>query len=125
MASQATPNSNTFLLPDLGEGLEEAELLEWCVAAGQEIKESEMVAKMETAKAVVEVYSPRAGTIETLHANPGDTVKVGAPFISYQGEAGASQTPSADNGKPTETTESEEPIEASVDDAFDIGPDDD
>ena len=54
MASQATPNLNTFLLPDLGEGLEEAELLEWCVSEGQEVKESDMLAKMETAKAVVD-----------------------------------------------------------------------
>src|SRR5438477_9852286 len=100
MAAQATPSSNTFLLPDLGEGLEEAELLEWSISEGQEVKESEMVAKMETAKAVVEVYSPRAGTIETLHAKPGEIVKVGAPFISYKSAAGEPQAPSPDNGKP-------------------------
>ena len=76
MASQGTTNPNIFLLPDLGEGLEEAELIEWCVTEGQDVKESDMVAKMETAKAVVEVYSPRAGTIETLHGKPGETIKV-------------------------------------------------
>lgn len=119
MASPASINPNIFHLPDLGEGLEEAELLEWCIAEGQEVKESEMVAKMETAKAVVEVYSPRAGKIQTLHGAPGETIKVHAPFITYQSEAGASQAP-AENGSVSEA-HSEEPIEASIDDAFDVG----
>jgi pyruvate dehydrogenase E2 component (dihydrolipoamide acetyltransferase) len=127
MASQTSPNSNTFLLPDLGEGLEEAELLEWCVEEGQEVKESEMVAKMETAKAVVEVYSPRAGTIETLHGKPGETIKVAAPFITYKSEAGEPQAPSPpDNGKTAESAPPDESLATSVDDAFDIdGLDDD
>src|SRR3954453_9151761 len=99
MASQANKNPDIFVLPDLGEGLEEAELLEWCITEGQDVKESDMLAKMETAKAVVEVYSPRAGTVETLHGAPGQIIKVGAPLVSYKGEAGASQTPSDDNGK--------------------------
>src|SRR5438034_8758136 len=124
MASHTSPSSNTFLLPDLGEGLEEAELLEWCVKEGQEVKESEMVAKMETAKAVVEVYSPRAGTIQTLHGKPGEVIKVAAPFITYKGEAGEPQAPSPDNGNPESAQE--EPLETSVDDAFDVnGLDDD
>ena len=57
MAGKVSSDPNVFLLPDLGEGLEEAELLEWCVAEGQDVKEHDMLAKMETAKAVVEVYS--------------------------------------------------------------------
>jgi pyruvate dehydrogenase E2 component (dihydrolipoamide acetyltransferase) len=120
MASHTSSNPNIFLLPDLGEGLEEAELIEWCVSQGQHVKESDVLAKMETAKAVVEVYSPRAGTVETLHGNPGDTIKVGAPLVSYQGEAGEPQAP--DNGKPAEAEPSiNESIEAPVDDpAFDF-----
>jgi pyruvate dehydrogenase E2 component (dihydrolipoamide acetyltransferase) len=93
--------------------LEEAELLEWCVSQGQHVKESDILAKMETAKAVVEVYSPRAGTIETLHGNPGDTIKVGAPLVSYQGVAGEPKIP--DNGNPPEQN-IDESIEAPVDD---------
>ena len=127
MASNANGNPNIFLLPDLGEGLEEAELLEWCVKEGQDVKESEMVAKMETAKAVVEVYSPRAGTIQTLHGKPGETIKVHAPFITYQSEAGEPQVPSAsapDNGKPEDqiTEESDAPVDDTI---FDLGETDD
>ena len=123
MASQTSSNPNIFLLPDLGEGLEEAELLEWCVTEGQDVKESDMLAKMETAKAVVEVYSPRAGKVEKLHGTPGQTIKVGGALVSYQGEAGALQTPQPENGKPP--TEAVEPIETALDDAFDVGPLDD
>src|SRR3954462_4708276 len=122
MSSHASTNPNVFLLPDLGEGLEEAELLEWCVAEGQDVKEHDMLAKMETAKAVVEVYSPRAGNVESLHGKPGETIKVGAPLISYkpaEGEVAASQTPSAQKNGDAEATE-EEPIETSIDDAFDV-----
>src|SRR3954464_3264368 len=118
MATQASSNPNIFLLPDLGEGLEEAELLEWCVEEGQEVQESEMVAKMETAKAVVEVYSPRAGTIETLHGKPGEIIKVHAPFITYKGEAGEQAATTPDNGKAVESESNEESLETSVDDAF-------
>src|SRR4051794_39889763 len=122
MASHASTNPNGFLLPDLGEGLEEAELLEWCVAEGQDVKEHDMHAKMETAKAVVEVYSPRAGSVESLHGQPGETIKVGAPLISYkpaEGEADASQTPGSQKNGDAEATE-EEPLETSIDDAFDV-----
>ncbi len=127
MASQAGANPNIFQLPDLGEGLEEAELLEWCVAEGQEIKESDMLAKMETAKAVVEVYSPRAGTIESLHGKPGEVIKVGAPLVSYKSEAGEPQAPSTspDNGNTGNTPDPENPVEESVEHAFEIGLDED
>src|SRR5581483_2294403 len=124
MAAHANNNPNVFLLPDLGEGLEEAELLEWCVKEGQDVKESEMVAKMETAKAVVEVYSPRAGTIEKLHGAAGETIKVHAPFITYKSAAGEAQAVAADNGK-SEASEGHEVIEENVDHAFDVGLDED
>src|SRR5438067_10833828 len=86
-----------------------------------------MLAKMETAKAVVEVYSPRAGTVESLHGKPGETIKVGAPLVSYKSEAGEPQAPSPpDNGKTSESSSPDESLVASVDDAFDInGLDDD
>src|SRR5262245_7057663 len=103
MASHDSDNPDDFLLPDLGEGLEEAELLEWCVKEGDEINESDMVAKMETAKAVVEVFSPRAGTLVKLHGNPGDTIKVGSPLLTFKSDAAAPQAPSTDNGKPAES----------------------
>ena len=85
MASNASPND--FCLPDLGEGLEDAELIEWCVHVGQRVEENDTLAKMETAKALVEVPSPRGGTIAELHGKPGETIKVGAPLVTYQVES--------------------------------------
>ena len=79
----SNPNAPDFLLPDLGEGLEEAELIEWCVAEGQVVEEFETLAKMETAKALVEVPAPRAGTIARLHGKAGDIIKVGKPLVSF------------------------------------------
>ncbi|MFF5233030.1 dihydrolipoamide acetyltransferase family protein [Dactylosporangium sp. NPDC000521] len=72
----------TFLLPDLGEGLTEAEIVRWLVAEGDTVAVDQSVVEVETAKAVVEVPSPYAGRVETLHAQPGATVQVGKPLIS-------------------------------------------
>src|SRR3954447_4892623 len=86
MVSPAGGNLNQFLLPDLGEGLEEAELVEWCVRPGQRVQENDTLAKMETAKALVEVPSPRAGVIAELHGKPGQAIKVGKPLVTYKDE---------------------------------------
>jgi pyruvate dehydrogenase E2 component (dihydrolipoamide acetyltransferase) len=71
-----------FLLPDLGEGLEEAEVTAWYVRVGDQVAVDQIVAEVETAKAAVEVPIPFAGTVTALHAEPGTTVPVGAPLIS-------------------------------------------
>jgi 2-oxoisovalerate dehydrogenase E2 component (dihydrolipoyl transacylase) len=71
-----------FLLPDLGEGLEEAEVTAWHVRVGDQVAVDQIVAEVETAKAAVEVPIPFAGTVTALHAEPGTTVQVGAPLIS-------------------------------------------
>ena len=71
-----------FLLPDLGEGLEEAEVTAWYVHVGDQVAVDQIVAEVETAKAAVEVPIPFAGTVTALHAEPGSTVPVGAPLIS-------------------------------------------
>src|SRR4051812_32442693 len=89
MVARASGTPNEFLLPDLGEGLEEAELVEWCVRPGQRVQEHDTLAKMETAKALVEVPSPRAGVIAALHGKPGEAIEVGAPLVTYQGADGA------------------------------------
>ena len=84
-----------FLLPDLGEGLEEAQLVQWLVQEGQQIQLNEPLCQVETAKAMVDIPSPYAGTVEKLHAQPGDTVPVGTPLITIR-EAGTSgATPAA------------------------------
>lgn len=70
-----------FRLPDLGEGLPEAEIVQWLVAEGDEVTLNQPIAEVETAKAIVELPSPFAGTVQTLHAAAGDVVAVGSPLI--------------------------------------------
>ncbi|KIC69416.1 dihydrolipoamide acetyltransferase family protein [Pseudarthrobacter phenanthrenivorans] len=71
-----------FLLPDLGEGLTEAELISWHVSVGDEIAVDQPIAEVETAKSAVEVPSPYAGIVAELHGKPGETIDVGKPLIS-------------------------------------------
>lgn len=99
MAHATSKDPNVFLLPDLGEGLAEAELLKWRVQVGQHVNELEVLAEMETDKAVVEVTSPRTGTIAELHGNPGDIIKVGTPLVVYGGASGV-----AAKSEPAKTT---------------------
>lgn len=72
-----------FNLPDLGEGLTESELLTWKVAVGDAVKVNDVLAEVETAKAVVELSSPFDGTIAELHGESGTVVQVGAPIVSF------------------------------------------
>lgn len=72
-----------FKLPDLGEGLPDAEIVEWLVAEGDEVKTDQPMVNMETAKAVVEVPSPFTGKIARLHGGPGDVIDTGAPLVSF------------------------------------------
>src|SRR5206468_7820668 len=95
MAGKTSTNPNEFLLPDLGEGLVEAELLEWCVQPGATVQENDTIAKMETDKAVVEVPADRNGVIAQLHGMPGEKIKVGSPLLTYQGSG---ETSSNNNG---------------------------
>src|SRR3954470_7122946 len=99
MAGKTSSNPNEFLLPDLGEGLDEAELIEWCVSEGQTVEEHDVLAKMETDKAAVDVPSPRAGTISKLHAQPGEKIKVNAPLVTFRGEKDEQAAPSNADGK--------------------------
>jgi pyruvate dehydrogenase E2 component (dihydrolipoamide acetyltransferase) len=72
-----------FKLPDLGEGLSEAEILHWHVKVGDHIAADAPMLAVETAKAVVEVPSPVSGTILALHAQPGARIEIGAPLIEF------------------------------------------
>jgi 2-oxoisovalerate dehydrogenase E2 component (dihydrolipoyl transacylase) len=71
-----------FRLPDLGEGLTDAEVVRWLVAEGDEITLNQPIVEVETAKAMVEIPAPYGGTITRLHAKEGDSVEVGSPLIS-------------------------------------------
>ena len=75
-----------FNLPDVGEGLTEAEIVSWKVAAGDQVSVNQVICEIETAKSIVELPCPFAGTIEKLFAKEGDTVLVGSPIISVQAE---------------------------------------
>ncbi|MGW9403398.1 dihydrolipoamide acetyltransferase family protein [Arthrobacter sp. NPDC055585] len=79
----------TFLLPDLGEGLTDAELVNWLVAEGDTITVDQPVAEVETAKSLVEVPSPFAGVVQTLHGAAGESIDVGKPLISVRTTAEA------------------------------------
>ncbi|WP_310961923.1 dihydrolipoamide acetyltransferase family protein [Nocardioides terrisoli] len=80
-----------YLLPDVGEGLTEAEIVSWKVKVGDEIKVNDIVVEIETAKSLVELPSPYAGTVLALLVEEGQTVEVGTPIISV-GAAGEAPT---------------------------------
>ncbi len=73
-----------FRLPDLGEGLTESEILSWKVEVGDTVSLNQVIAEVETAKAVVELPSPFAGVITALHQQPGTIVEVGKPIVSFE-----------------------------------------
>jgi pyruvate dehydrogenase E2 component (dihydrolipoamide acetyltransferase) len=95
---KASANPNDFILPDLGEGVHEAELIAWKVQVGQSVEEHQVLAEMETDKALVEVPSPRAGVIAALHGKPGEILHVGNPLVTYAPEAGAAAPPPPSSG---------------------------
>ena len=75
--------SVTFNLPDLGEGLPEAEIVSWHVKEGQRVEVDQPLLSVETAKAVVDVPSPYSGNVVRLHAKAGDTVQTGKPLVEF------------------------------------------
>ncbi len=79
---------NTFLLPDLGEGLTEAEIVRWLVAVGDVVAVDAPIAEVETAKSLLEVPSPYAGVVTELHGAEGATIDVGKPLITIGSVAG-------------------------------------
>ncbi|WP_419418699.1 dihydrolipoamide acetyltransferase family protein [Legionella sp. D16C41] len=85
---------NIFNLPDLGEGLPDAEIHEWFVKEGDTVKADQPLVSMETAKAVVDVPCPQDGVIAKLYGKPGDVLKTGTPLVAFE----ASTTAKADKG---------------------------
>jgi pyruvate dehydrogenase E2 component (dihydrolipoamide acetyltransferase) len=90
-----------FLLPDLGEGLPEAEIVEWHVSEGDTVTLNQTIAEVETAKAIVEIPSPYAGTVQGLHAAAGDVVAVGSPLVSFAVEGADAESPAPAAEMPT------------------------
>lgn len=78
-----------FRLPDLGEGLTESEIVNWHVGVGDTVTLNQVIAEVETAKAIVELPSPYAGIVARLYAEPGVTVNVGEPIVAFEVEGGS------------------------------------
>jgi len=74
-----------FKLPDLGEGLQEAEIVEWHVRSGEDVRADQPLLSVETAKAIVDIPSPQSGRIAKLFGQPGDIVHLGAPLVAFEG----------------------------------------
>lgn len=108
-----------FMLPDLGEGLEEGEIVSWAVEVGDRIELNQTVAEIETAKAVVAVPSPFAGIIKERHGEVGDTREVGKPLVTIDVNAVASDADGAPAGSPAQASFEDTPSDAaeSVEDA--------
>src|ERR1700742_77677 len=93
-----------FLLPDIGEGLTEADIIKWAVAPGDTVVVNQPLVEIETAKAAVELPSPYAGVVTALHVSAGETVDVGRPIITIDtapdgaGDAGATASADDHNG---------------------------
>jgi pyruvate dehydrogenase E2 component (dihydrolipoamide acetyltransferase) len=103
--------SSEYKLPDVGEGLTEAEIVSWKVKPGDTIEINDIVVEIETAKSLVELPSPYAGTVEALLVPEGETVQVGTPIIRIgSGDAAAGEAPAAVPVAP----EAHEPIDTNV-----------
>ena len=89
-----------FLLPDLGEGLEEAEVVAWRVAEGETVELNQPLVEVNTEKALVEIPSPHAGRIAKLHAGEGDVVAVGATLVTFELEEVSSSSETAEAAEP-------------------------
>jgi pyruvate dehydrogenase E2 component (dihydrolipoamide acetyltransferase) len=93
--------AHEFVLPDIGEGLTEAEIVAWHVAVGDDVATDQVLVEVETAKAVVDIPSPHAGVVLYLGGAEGDTVDVGAVLVVI-GEAGETWEPAGTGAPPAE-----------------------
>ena len=100
-----------FLLPDPGEGLLEAEIVDWKVAPGDEVRINDILVEIETAKSLVELPSPVSGTITKLLVEEGAEIEVGTPIIEI--DDGSGPAPTAEP-QPTETTTEDAPAAAAA-----------
>lgn len=101
--------AHTFKLPDLGEGLTESEVLNWKIKVGEHVSLNQIIAEVETAKAVVELPSPYAGFVQELHATEGETVQVGGSLVTFDEAPG--QDTQLDGTVPSEAHPETSPAE--------------
>ena len=88
-----------FRLPDVGEGISEAEIVRWLIAEGATVKEDQDIVEIETDKAIVALPSPHTGKIVKLHRKQGDLTKVGEILVSIDTEDGGHEGPEADHAR--------------------------
>ena len=124
MAIKQPADKSHFILPDLGEGVHEAELIKWRVKPGESVEEHQTLAEMETDKALVEVPSPWPGVIGELGGNEGDIINVGSILVTYKVAAAApaatpvAATSTTDNGQTAEADGDAGTVVGSVDTAL-------
>ncbi|MEW2137284.1 biotin/lipoyl-containing protein, partial [Streptomyces sp. NPDC005409] len=94
-----------FKMPDVGEGLTEAEILKWYVQPGDTVTDGQVVCEVETAKAAVELPIPFDGVVHALLFEEGTTVDVGQVIISVQTEGGAAEAPAQEAASPVAAAE--------------------
>ncbi|MDO5752962.1 dihydrolipoamide acetyltransferase family protein [Arthrobacter sp.] len=109
---QVQANGQVFFLPDLGEGLVEAELVSWLVAVGDTVHIDQPIAEVETAKSVVEVPSPYEGTVTILHGAEGDSLEVGKPLITIATAGTGESAEPAETGELADQPASESAAES-------------
>ncbi len=118
-AAQAKPAAapaaatDVFNLPDLGEGLPDAEIVRWLVAEGDTLTLDQPMVEMETAKAVVEVPSPFAATVAKLHGQAGDVIEVGAALVTF-GSAGSVASDSQNTAAEPAKASDDKPADAAT-----------
>lgn len=127
MTTTNTTTRRQFLLPDVGEGLTEGEVLRWLVAEGDDVVVNQPVVEVETAKAAVELPSPFAGRVAQLHADVGAVLAVGAPLLSIdvadpQGAAPAAEAPVVVEAPEAPASAAPEPAGAAEPEASGSGP---
>ena len=94
-----------FPLPDVGEGLTEADIVAWKVAPGDNVTVNQILVEIETAKSLVELPSPQAGTVGALLVEEGQTIEVGTPIIRFGGDDSSAEAAPASAGAPASNSE--------------------
>ena len=120
-ATKQPADQSHFILPDLGEGVHEAELISWKVKPGDHVKEHQTMAEMETDKALVEVPSPWTGVIDELRGSEGEIINVGSILVTYKLEGASTPAAASAPKAPADTSKSEEALAEDEDQGTVVG----
>lgn len=107
-----------FKLPDVGEGVTEAEIVEWRIKAGDRVEEDQDMVDVMTDKATVELPSPVSGTVKSVHGEPGDVIATGTVIVEIEVEGDAPTQEEAEDAAPPEPKQPEEVAEAATSSSF-------